>query len=201
MFLNVHPRIPISWITAAAWLLTASVACSKSGLGDKSPTAPSGPPTSSSTIIYTALGASDATGHGASVECLPLVDCPTGTGYAPVTARQLRSQGFTVTLTNRGLPTAVIGPDFQALSAQYRPSAPVVANFIDREMPFVPKDTTVVTILAGGNVVNTITAALGSGAGANDQAGYITQQVKAFGADYTTLLNGINSRASRAPSC
>ena len=43
--------------------------------------------------------------------------------------------------------------------------------------------------------MNTITAALGNGAGASDQAGYIDSQVKAFGADYTTLLAGIRARA------
>ena len=54
------------------------------------------------------------------------------------------------------------------------------------------------TIFAGGNEINTITAALGGGAGASDQAGYIDAQVKAFGADYTTLLNGIRGRAGSA---
>jgi hypothetical protein len=79
------------------------------------------------------------------------VDCPNGTGYVQVAVRQLRASGFTVTLSNLGIPTAVIGPDFQALSAQYRPSAPVFGNYIEQEMPFVNKDTTVVTIFAGGN--------------------------------------------------
>jgi lysophospholipase L1-like esterase len=197
MFFGGAPRVPISWIGAVTLLLTASVACDKLGLGgDKSPMTPTGPPAAGSTIVYTAVGASDATGHGASTECVPFGDCPNGTGYVPVAARQLRTNGFTVTLTNLGFPTAVIGPDFQALSAQYRPSAPVLANYIDQEMPFVPKETTVVTIFAGGNEVNTITAALGRGAGASDQAGYIDQQVKAFGADYATLLNGIKARAA-----
>jgi lysophospholipase L1-like esterase len=156
---------------------------------------PTGPPAAGSTIVYTAVGASDATGHGASTECVPFVDCPNGTGYVQVAARQLQANGFTVKLTNLAIPTAVIGPDFQALSAQYRPSAPVFGNYIDQEMRFVPKDTTVVTIFAGGNEVNTITAALGGGAGASDQAGYIDQQVKAFGADYATLLTGIRAQA------
>jgi lysophospholipase L1-like esterase len=177
--------------------LLDAVACDKLGLGDnKNPLLPS-PPAAGSTIVYAAVGASDATGHGASVECDPFDPvCPNGTGYVSVTARQLRSQGFTVTLSNLGIPTAVIGPDFQALSAQYRPNAPVYANFIEQEMPFVLRDATLVTVFAGGNEVNTITAALGAGAGAADQAGYIDQQVKAFGADYTTLLNGIKGRAN-----
>jgi len=194
---NVTHHIPISWIGAVTLCLTASVACDKLGLGgDKSPMMPTAPPAAGSKIVYTAVGASDATAHGGSIECVPFVDCPNGTGYVQVAARQLRANGFTVTLTNLGIPTAVIGPDFQALSAQYRPGAPVFGNYIDQEMPFVPKDTTVVTIFAGGNEVNTITAALGAGAGASDQLGYIDQQVKAFGADYATLLNGINAHAA-----
>jgi len=193
----VTHHIPISWIGAVTLCLTASVACDRLGLGDdKSPMGPTGPPAPGATIVYTAIGASDATGHGGSIECLPFVDCPNGTGYVQVAARQLRASGFTVKLTNLGIFTAVIGPDFQALSAQYRPNAPVLGNYIDQEMRFVPKDTTVVTIFAGGNEVNTITAALGGGAGANDQAGYIDQQVKAFGVDYATLLTGIRAQAA-----
>jgi lysophospholipase L1-like esterase len=55
--------------------------------------------------------------------------------------------------------------------------------------------TTLVTIFAGGNEVNTITSALGGGAGGADPLGYIDSQVRAFGADYTTLMNGVRSRA------
>jgi len=160
-------------------------------------TAPSSaapPPSAGSTIVYTAIGASDATGHGSSVPCdVPFVPCPNGMGYVFVATRTLQAQGFTVNLLDLGLVTAVIGPDFQALAAQFNHSA--FANFIEGEMPFVDPKSTVVTIFAGGNEVNTITAALGGGAGASDQSGYIDSQVKAFGADYTTLLNGIRARA------
>ena len=62
-------------------------------------------------------------------------------------------------------------------------------------MPFVPRNATLVTVFAGGNEVNTITAALGGGAGGNDPNGYIDNQIRAFGNDYTTLLNGIRERA------
>jgi lysophospholipase L1-like esterase len=158
--------------------------------------APSGPPAAGSAINYTAIGASDATGHGASVECIPFTDCPNGTGYVPVTARQLRSQGFTVNLLNLGIPTAVIGRDFQTLGQQYNRT--IAGNFIDQEMPFVQQNATVVTIFAGGNDVNTITAALGGGAGGGDQAGFVDAQVRAFGSDYATLLNGIRGRAASA---
>jgi lysophospholipase L1-like esterase len=179
-------------LCVAVSLVTGS--CRKSQ-GD-SPTAPTGPPTAGSTIVYTAIGASDATGHGASVECFPFADCPNGTGYVPVTARQLRSQGFTVNLLNLGIPTAVIGRDFEALGQQYNRT--IAGNFIDQEMPFVQTNSTVVTIFAGGNEVNTVTAALGGGAGGSNQAAFIDAQVRAFGADYDTLLSGIRGRASSA---
>jgi lysophospholipase L1-like esterase len=148
-----------------------------------------------SKITYTAIGASDATAHGSSVECLPFQadQCPNGRGYVQDAVRTLRAQGFTVTLQNLGIQTAVIGRDFQNLGMQYGHT--ILGNFIEQEMPFVLSDSTIVTIFAGGNEINTITAALGGGAGAGDQAGYIDTQVKAFGTDYTTLLAGIRAKA------
>src|SRR5712671_3530980 len=93
--------------------------------------------------------------------------------------QRMRAQGFTVTLNNLGVPTAVIGRDFQTLGQQY--GRTIVSNFIDQEMPFVLPATTLVTIFAGGNEVNTITAALGRGAGGSDPLAYIDNQVTAFG--------------------
>jgi lysophospholipase L1-like esterase len=165
-------------------------------MGGDNPAAPSGPPAQGSTIVYTAVGASDATGHGASVECIPFGDCPNGTGYVPVTVRQLGTQGFTVNLRNLGIPTAVIGQDFETLGQQY--DRTIVGNFINQEMPFILPNSTVVTIFAGGNEVNTITAALGAGAGGADWTGFIDAQVRAFGTDYATLMSGIRSRAPSA---
>jgi len=173
--------------------LVAVASCDKLGLGDlRTPTAPA-PPGPGSTIVFSAIGASDATGVGSSVPCVPLDhQCP-GMGYVPVAARQLKGEGFAVSLTNLGLPTAVIGRDFEVLGQQFNRT--IIGNFIDQEMPFVPRSTTVVTVFAGGNEVNTITAALGGGAGGSDPNGYIDNQIRAFGADYTTLLNGIRDRA------
>ena len=71
------------------------------------------PPSAGATIVYAAIGASDALGIGSSVPCLPFIDCPDGTGYVQVAARQLRAQGFPVTVSNLGVPTAVIGRDFE----------------------------------------------------------------------------------------
>jgi lysophospholipase L1-like esterase len=193
---DFHPVIshsPILRIAVLGMVVGLGSACDKLGLGNKqSPTAPGGPPAPESTIGYTAIGASDVVGYGSSVLCL-LNDCPNGTGYVQDAARQLRAQGFTVNVSNLGIPTAVIGPDFEALGQQFNRT--IVGNFITQEMPFVLSTTTFVTIFAGGNEVNTITAALGAGAGGNDQVGYINQQVNAFGTDYATLVSGIRSRA------
>jgi lysophospholipase L1-like esterase len=172
---------------------TVATGCDKLGITDDSPTAPGGPP---STIVYDVIGASDANGVGSSLVCLPLTECPDGMGYAPVAARQLRAQGYDVSILNHGIPTAVISPGFQALAQQY--GRFIAGNFIAQEMPAVRPTATLVTIFAGGNEVNTITAALGAGAGANDPALYIDNQVAAFAADFATLVDGIRSRAGGA---
>jgi len=187
------PILRIAITTACLFSVTA---CDKLGLGgDKSPTAPSGPPTPGSSIVYTAIGASDAIGFGSSVVCTPFTDCPNGMGYVQVAGRTLRSQNFTVRLDNLGIPTSVISSTFAQLGANY--GRTIVGNFIEQEMPFVKSDTTVVTIFAGGNDVNTITSALGGGAGGSDPAGFIDNQVRAFANDYNTLVSGIRSRASQ----
>ena len=186
---------PILRIAVAGVCAAASFGCDKLGLGGDSPTAPT-PLSPGATINYSAVGASDANGVGSSVVCLPLVDCPNGMGYVPVAARQLRGQGFTVNLRNLGIPTSVIGRDFQTLGQQL--GRPIEANFIESEMPFVQTDATIVTIFAGLNEINTITAALGAGAGGSDPNGFIDAQVRAFAADYDTLLRGIAARSASA---
>jgi lysophospholipase L1-like esterase len=192
LFFRVTPDSPISRIAITIFVLALAAGCDKQP-GNGSPTAPGGPPAPGSTIVYDAVGASDAGGFGSSVFCAPLVDCPNGMGYPQVAARQLRALGFDVPLQNLGIPTAVISPYFQTLGQQYNRF--IAGNFITSEMPLVRTNATLVTIFAGGNEINVITAALGNGAGASDQAGYIDTQVRAFGADYAALLNGIRGRA------
>src|SRR5262245_36860783 len=185
------PNRRISVLTACALL---TVACNKSSDGSN-PTGPT-PLMPGVPVVYTAIGASDAHRVGSSVVCVPFTECPNGMGYVQVAVRTLQSQGFTVALRNLGIPTAVIGRDFQTLGQQY--GRTIEGNFIDQEMPFVRTDSTVVTVFAGGNDVNVITAALGGGAGASDPNGYIDAQVRAFGADYTTLIAGIRRLAPSA---
>ena len=175
----------------------ASAACSGLGTGSKdSPLAPSGPPATGSAIVYSVVGASDVVGYGSSKVCLPFEDCD-GNGYAWVAARQLKSQGFTVTVGQLGIPGAVISRTFQDLAQQYGRSD-VPANLIQSEMPFVKKEATVVTVFAGGNDVNVITGALGQGAGSGNQTAFIDLQVATFAADYATLIAGIRGRATGA---
>ena len=189
-----HPgrRSPILRIGLVAGYVAVLAGCSK--LGSDSPTAPTPPPASGSTIVYSAIGASDANGVGSSVLCVPFTDCPNGLGYVPVTVRQLRAQGHTVNHLNLGIPTAVIGRDFQTLAQQFDHF--VAGNFIEQEMPFVQTTATVVTIFAGINEINVTTDALGGGAGRSDPNAYIDAQVRAFGADYSTLLAGIKARVA-----
>jgi len=195
-FFHTTHNSPISRIAIAILAFGVAAGCDKSGQGKDGPTAPGGSPAPGSTIVYDAVGASDADGYGSSVFCPPLVDCPNGMGYAQVAARQLKALGFDVSLVNLGIPTAVIAPDFQALGQQY--NRVILGNFIAGEVPFVRTNATLVTIFAGANDINVITAALGGGAGAGDQAGYIDGQVKAFGADYAALLTDIRGRAGAA---
>lgn len=192
-FFHNRRRSPILRIALFAALSGPSAGCDRLGLGSSSPTAPTGVPTAGATINYSAVGASDANGVGSSVPCVSFTDCPNGMGYVPVATRQLRSRGFSVNLLNLGIPTAVIGRDFEALGQQYNRT--ILGNFIEQEVPFVQPNATVVTVFAGLNEINTITAALGGGAGGSDPNGFIDAQVRAFGADFNTLLSGIASRA------
>jgi lysophospholipase L1-like esterase len=193
-FFHNFRRSPITRIAWSAAFATIVSGCDK--LGSGGPAAPTPVPSPGSTITWTAIGASDANGVGSSAPCVPLQDCPNGMGYVPVAARQLRAQGFSVNLLNLGIATAVISRSFESLGQQYNRT--ILGNFIEQEMPFVQRSATLVTVFAGLNEVNTITAALGGGAGGSDPNGFIDAQVRAFGNDYTTLMRGISELAPSA---
>jgi lysophospholipase L1-like esterase len=188
-------RILPVWPLVVALLATAG--CSKLGIGNTSPspTSPSGPPAAGSSLVYSAVGASDVMGVGSTTPCFPFEDC-NGTGYVWVAARQLRTQGYTVTVGNLGIPAAVISRTFQDLGSQN--GRTVGGNLIEQEMPFVNRSAGVVTVFTGANDVNAIMAALGNGAGGNDQTGYVDQKVNTFASDLSTLINGIRDRAGSA---
>jgi lysophospholipase L1-like esterase len=170
----------------------ATAACSKLS-NNQTPAAPSGPPAAGSSIVYTAVGASDAAGVGSSVICVPFTECPGGMGYVPVTVRALQSKSYTVKLMNLGIPTAVVGRDVQNLGAQY--GREIYGNFVDNEMPFVLKDSTVTTVFGGVNDVITVVSAFGQGAGGGNAQAFIDAQVRAFTNSYASLISGIRARA------
>jgi lysophospholipase L1-like esterase len=170
----------------------ASAACDRSN----DATGPSPIPPANSAITYTPIGASDAIGWGSSVPCFPFQDCPTGRGYVQVAERELRSRGFSVTVNPLGLPGAVLSRRIQNLAAQY--GRDVVWNLTEQAVPFLQRNTTLVTIFTGGNDVNAITSALGGGAGGADRVGYIDNQIASFGQDFTAALQVIKEAVPSA---
>jgi lysophospholipase L1-like esterase len=189
-------RSPRLWIGTFLlfFVLPGTIACSR--FRSKDTATPAGPslPVEGSRIRYSAVGASDVTGIGSTVPCL-FLDCRDGTGYVAVAARRLREK-FDVTVNNLGIPTAVISRRSQQLGQLY--GRTIAGNFIENEVPFMPTDTTVVTIFAGANDVTTLLDALGFGAGLPNQSAYLDEQVRAFRDDYLTLLSAIRSRAPSA---
>lgn len=178
---------------ALAFLVSLVLTACGSG-GSSTPTAPTSP-TSSPAVRYTALGASDANGVGGSVPCLPFTACENGTGYVPSLARLLRASRE-VTLVNLGIPAAVLSPTMYELGRRYGRDIP--ANFIERELPFVPADSTLITVLGGPNDVNALGDAVTQGAAGSDVKGYLDTQIRAFGSDYNRLVQGLRSRAPNA---
>jgi lysophospholipase L1-like esterase len=163
---------------------------------NESPTSPSpgaiGPPGPGTAVRYTAIGASDANGVGSSAPCAPFEACPNGLGYVPVLERALR-QSRETTVTNLGLLGTVLSPAIEAVAREYGRN--VTGNFVDRQAPFVPRDTNLVTIFGGGNDVNALTEAVERGAGAAGVRDYIDTQVRAFGTDFDRLIRSIRDRA------
>lgn len=185
------PKMRISLACCVLVAILAGIACSDDG-----PTSPSGPPQAGSTIVYSALGASDVMGVGSTKPCDLFADC-NGTGYVWVAARQLRSESFDVDVFNVGIPTGVLSPRIEQIAMQYGITAPR-GNIIDRGAPFVRNNSTLVTVFAGANDVNVIVAALGKGAGGANQTAYIDERVAEFSSDYRAMLDEIRGRARSA---
>lgn len=159
--------------------------------GAQSPTQPT--PIGSGPVQYTAIGASDGVGFGGSVVCPPLGDCPNGTGYVQITTRRLRDTRE-VTITNLSLPGAVLSPELESLGNGLGRRIP--GNLLERAAPFVPRNTTLVTIFVGGNDANTIAA--GAAAQGGDPSAFITPRVQAFARDLVQMLDTIRGRAPSA---
>lgn len=171
-------------------LIVGPAACSESS--PDSPTEPTPIGSGTGPVHYTAIAASDGIGVGSSQPCLPLTDCPTGNGYVQIVARRLR-ETRQVTVTNLSLPGGVLSPDIEALgnSLGRRPAG----NLLQRAAPFVPRETTLLTVFVGGNDVNTIAA---GAAGSGDPSGFIGTQVQGFARDLGQLLDTARGRAPTA---
>lgn len=175
-------------------LLGVLGACSKSSSSPENPTSPT--PPQSQDVHYTAVGASDAIGYGGSAPCVPFTECPSGTGYVQTVARRLRDQGRAVTLLNLGIPGAVLGPEIEGIARQL--GRGTIGNFLERELPFVARGSTLVTIFAGGNDVNVVGSAIEAGLAGADPIAYGDNLARGFGRDLTMLVNGVRERAPGA---
>ncbi len=171
-----------------------SIAVTLTACASQSPTTPS--PADATTVRYTALGASDTIGFGGSVVCIPFTQCPDGTGYVQLAARRLQGQGKTVTLLNLGVPGAVLSPEIQTIGNSL--GRGILSNVVQNERPFIPADTTLLTLFIGGNDANTIGLAAESGLAGGDPAGFIQTQVQAFGATFRALITDLKTRAPQA---
>jgi lysophospholipase L1-like esterase len=160
------------------------------------PTGPTPLPQPNSTINYSALGASDAIGVGASIVFIPFFDCPDGRGYVQLAARELRARGFIVNLTNLGFPAMVLSRRLQDLGAQYGRDIP--GNLREQQAPFVKPTDTLVTVFAGANDVDTIIAAVGGGAGGSNQTAFLNSQIQAFADEFAGMMRMIRERAPTA---
>jgi lysophospholipase L1-like esterase len=164
----------------------------------KNPESPTGPTPGPDVVIYTAVGASDTIGFGGSIPCVPFdPECSGGTGYVYLLKRRLQAAGKTVTLNNRGVPGAVLSPAIQALARSIGRDD-VLATFIDQIVPFVPVNTTHVTIFAGGNDANAIAQAVRAGQGGGDIRGFIDRHVQQWGTDFEDLVRRLRARAPSA---
>lgn len=188
---RIDARLAVAFLLLVVSLLSACGSNNDNGDGGSGP----GPSPVPGELTYTAIGASDAVGYGSSVVCVPFVPCPDGRGYVPIVGRELQKRG-PASITNLGLPGAVLSPSIQDLGNQYGRGIP--GNFLQQEMPFVPRDSNLVTIFAGGNDANTIGTAVSRGAGGSQPAAYIDQQVQRFATDYASLVRGIRDRAPSA---
>jgi lysophospholipase L1-like esterase len=170
--------------------LLSLVACNKiKSLTSTSPTTP----TPAQGLYYTAVGASDGIGFGGSAVCVPLFECPNGTGYVQILHRRLAQGGQTVTHLNLSIPGAVLSRNIEDLSTSIGRTVP--GNFVERESPYVQTAATHVTVFAGGNDVNTI--ALGARArGGSDPNGFADAQIRQWGIDLEDLITRIRARSA-----
>jgi lysophospholipase L1-like esterase len=182
-------------IAALLVLFGSGIACSKT---EDTPTGPT-PPAADGPIFYTAIGASDGIGFGSSAPCFPFTDCPDGNGYVQILRRRLRDTGRTTEFRNLSIPGSVLSKAVFDLARDIgRPIDDLAGNFIERQAPFVPANTTHVTIFAGGNDSNVIAQAARAGRGGANVNAYVDAQVAQWGTDLEDLVARIRARAPNA---
>ena len=178
-------------------LLVSSAACKTA---NDSPDTPTGPTPATGPISYTAIGASDGIGIGSSAPCFPFTVCAEGRGYVQILRRELIATGRTFSHQNLSVPGSFLSRVVQDLARENGRSASEVelaGNFIERQAPFVPTDTTHITIFAGGNDTNVISEAAARRSG-GDVNGFIDAQVRQWGTDLNELITRIRGRAPNA---
>jgi len=137
-------------------------------------------PAPGSSFTYAALGASDVVGVGSSRPCAGnFQDCD-GNSYVFVAARQLRTEGYTVTVSPLGISGAVIG------------------DILSAALPLMPAQAKLVTIFTGANDVNAFVRDAEAGLGGSDPNGYLDQRVATFTSNFAALVAGTRSRAPDA---
>ena len=187
-------RWPLAAHAAVVALLVGLAACSSKDDGNDNPNAPT--PPASNTVVYSAISASDGTGFGSSNVCLPFADCPEGTGYVQRVVRELRNSGKTVNILNLSVPGTVVGPEIEELARQLGRGS--IGNFRERQMPFVSRESTLVTIFGGANDVNVVGNAIERGMGGGNPLGWGTAFATGFGRDIAAIVDGVRGRAPNA---
>ena len=181
---------------AVAALLVGVAACSSKNDdgGSDNPNQPSGG--GSNTVYYSAISASDGTGFGSSSVCLPFADCPNGTGWVQRVVREMRDSGKTVTVLNLAIPGSVVGPEIENLARQLGQGT--IGNYVERQLPFVSRSSTLVTVFGGANDVDVVGSAIEQGLGGGNPVGWGTAFATGFGRDLGTIVDGVRAKAPNA---
>jgi lysophospholipase L1-like esterase len=177
-------------------VVLVTLLCGLAVTGCKRNETPTAPTPDNNQVSYAVVGASDAVGFGSSAPCLPFDDC-NGNGYAPAIKRRFQSDGATVTLTNRGLPGAVLSPAMLTLGRDIGRND-IPGTFLEQVAPFIPASATHISVFAGGNDANVIAQNIRAGRGAADIRGFVDQHVQQFGSDLVELITRLRARAPNA---
>ena len=108
----------------------------------------------------------------------------------------MRDSGKTVTVLNLSVPGSVVGPEIEDLARQLGRGS--IGNFVERQLPFVSRSSTLVTIFGGANDVNVVGNGIEQGLGGGNPVGWGTAFATGFGRDLATIVDGVRARAPNA---